>query len=591
MPAAALSSYRPRYCVWELTLACNLRCTHCGSAAGRPRPDELTTTEALDVVAQLADLECRLITLSGGEPTLRPDWDRLAAAAVQRGVTVNMVTNGMTMDRDTALRARDAGMSNLALSLDGPETLHESVRGSGTFGALRRAVEAARGAGLPVSLLTHLTLDTLAVLRETHDVAVEMGAGAWRVQLGKPMGHLARQPERLLRPEDLLDLLPMLADLKRSSPIWIDVGDSIGYYGPHESTLRRKAWGGMRPLWTGCQAGRFAVGIESDGGVKGCLSLQAGLHGAGPGDPFREGSLRERRLEELWFAPDAFAFNRQQRVEDLTGACRSCRHSALCRGGAKCVAAAFTGALGEDPFCYSRVQREAQRRQGPWRSLQQGLAAAAMGLLVGGTCLGGCTHDAADKRGRSENEGTDLGRGEDGGGALDAGIDLGPDDYCATHCCDCEYGDLPGPPYDPPAPGHDGGSAADQGFPSPGDDAGAPVDAGHPVADAGAPDASWDAPDLEVADTGPGDPDLAPSDAGVTDPCANVCCACEYGDMPPPECCGTDAGAADPCANVCCDCDYGDMPPAGCCPPDPDPEECPGGECWDGDYGDVPGFR
>ncbi|MGZ5971002.1 MAG: hypothetical protein ACXWP4_25205, partial [Polyangiales bacterium] len=41
---------RPIYAVWELTLACDLACRHCGSRAGRARPDELSTEEALDLV-------------------------------------------------------------------------------------------------------------------------------------------------------------------------------------------------------------------------------------------------------------------------------------------------------------------------------------------------------------------------------------------------------------------------------------------------------------------------------------------------------------------------------------------------------------
>jgi MoaA/NifB/PqqE/SkfB family radical SAM enzyme len=43
------------YVVWELTLRCDLACDHCGSRAGKARPDELSTDEALDVVRQLAD--------------------------------------------------------------------------------------------------------------------------------------------------------------------------------------------------------------------------------------------------------------------------------------------------------------------------------------------------------------------------------------------------------------------------------------------------------------------------------------------------------------------------------------------------------
>jgi hypothetical protein len=39
--------WKPTYVVWEITLACDLACGHCGSRAGRARPDELSTTEAL----------------------------------------------------------------------------------------------------------------------------------------------------------------------------------------------------------------------------------------------------------------------------------------------------------------------------------------------------------------------------------------------------------------------------------------------------------------------------------------------------------------------------------------------------------------
>src|SRR5215207_8579766 len=55
--------YRPIYAVWEITLACDLACRHCGSRAGRARPDELTTAEALDLVDQLAVLGVKEVTL------------------------------------------------------------------------------------------------------------------------------------------------------------------------------------------------------------------------------------------------------------------------------------------------------------------------------------------------------------------------------------------------------------------------------------------------------------------------------------------------------------------------------------------------
>ena len=65
---------RPIYAVWEITLRCDLACVHCGSRAGRARPDELDTAECLDLVEQMADLGVREVTLIGGEAYLRDDW-------------------------------------------------------------------------------------------------------------------------------------------------------------------------------------------------------------------------------------------------------------------------------------------------------------------------------------------------------------------------------------------------------------------------------------------------------------------------------------------------------------------------------------
>ena len=111
---ALTSRHRPRNCVWELTLDCNLNCVHCGSSAGRARHAELSTEEALDVVRQLRDLGCELVTLSGGEPLLRPDWFEIARAIADSGMYVNMVTNGLLVDDEVAAKISRSGMATLA---------------------------------------------------------------------------------------------------------------------------------------------------------------------------------------------------------------------------------------------------------------------------------------------------------------------------------------------------------------------------------------------------------------------------------------------------------------------------------------------
>ena len=68
--------------------------------------------------------------------------------------------------------------------------------------------------------------------------------------------------------------------------------------GLHDRVLRGTGWRGRKEIWKGCQAGMQAIGIEANGRVKGCLSLQARQ---GDHDPFVEGNLRETRLADLWY--------------------------------------------------------------------------------------------------------------------------------------------------------------------------------------------------------------------------------------------------------------------------------------------------
>src|ERR1700691_6045240 len=79
-------TWRPVYAVWEITLRCDLACRHCGSRAGRARPDELSTPEALDLVRQMAELGVKHVTLIGGEASLRDDCLRIARAIRDHGM-------------------------------------------------------------------------------------------------------------------------------------------------------------------------------------------------------------------------------------------------------------------------------------------------------------------------------------------------------------------------------------------------------------------------------------------------------------------------------------------------------------------------
>src|SRR6185295_17422576 len=116
--ARAVDAVRPIYCVWELTLACDLACRHCGSRAGKARPDELTTEECLDFVRQLAELGVKEVSLIGGEAYLRDDWVEIIEAIRNRGMLATMTTGGRGITEQRARAARQAGLSSASVSVD-----------------------------------------------------------------------------------------------------------------------------------------------------------------------------------------------------------------------------------------------------------------------------------------------------------------------------------------------------------------------------------------------------------------------------------------------------------------------------------------
>jgi len=133
----------------------------------------------------------------------------------------------------------------------------------------------------------------------------------------------------------------------KGEPFNIFVGNNIGYYGPHETTLRSRP-GGRESFWQGCKAGQYVVGIESDGKVKGCPSL--------PTAPYTGGNVRDKSLKELWETSPEIAFTRDRTTDELWGFCKTCYYADECRAGCSWTAHCTTGRRGNNPFCYHRVK-------------------------------------------------------------------------------------------------------------------------------------------------------------------------------------------------------------------------------------------
>jgi cyclic pyranopterin phosphate synthase len=145
----------------SVTDRCNFRCTYCmpKSVFGRdyafmPRAELLTFEEIQRIARVFVAKGVEKIRITGGEPLLRRDLERLVGQlASLGGLDLTLTTNGALLPRKARLLA-DAGLSRVTVSLDSLDD--ETFRAMNDVGfpvaAVLEGIDAAGAAGLPVKV-------------------------------------------------------------------------------------------------------------------------------------------------------------------------------------------------------------------------------------------------------------------------------------------------------------------------------------------------------------------------------------------------------------------------------------------------------
>jgi MoaA/NifB/PqqE/SkfB family radical SAM enzyme len=123
----------PLYGSADIINVCNLHCTHCYWWLNRKENEELTVEQWKDVIKnKFKKHHVFIVTLVGGEPTLRPDVVELFAKEFPRRICI--VTNG------TLPIKKIDGVYFYWVSIDGTRQIHDKIRGTGSYDATRKNI-------------------------------------------------------------------------------------------------------------------------------------------------------------------------------------------------------------------------------------------------------------------------------------------------------------------------------------------------------------------------------------------------------------------------------------------------------------------
>jgi len=327
-------SSRPLGLLAELTHACPLHCPYCSNPLVVSKPGKALSTAAWDsAIGQAAEMGVLQCSLSGGEPLLFKDLDRLITTARREGLYTNLITSSVGLTAARAVSLKDAGLDNVQISFQADSAeLGDSIAGARVHQAKLDAARHVTDAGLNLSVNVVLHRFSIERIGPLADLAASLGAN--RVELAHVQFYgWAFENRRLL--------LPTRGQIRLADEAIVKIKER--YRGAMEVLYVGSDYFEARPK--PCMGGwgaRFLT-IDPDGFVLPCPTARSI-----PG--MRFDNVSDTTLKSIWEGSEAFQrFRGDQWMEEP---CRTCEFKTADFGGCRCQAALLTGnAAATDPIC------------------------------------------------------------------------------------------------------------------------------------------------------------------------------------------------------------------------------------------------
>jgi radical SAM protein with 4Fe4S-binding SPASM domain len=300
-----------------LTYRCQNRCTFCYADAperGAEVP-EMSTDEVKVIIDRIYDeAHCPTVSFTGGEPTLRDDLPELVAYARNKGMRVNLITNGLRCaDADYVQSLADSGLHSAQVSIEGGSAeIHDTItRHAGSWERSVAAVRNLRAAGIHTHTNTTICGGNREHLPELVDfIAQDLESEYFSMNMVIRTGTALEHQQDAIRYTEVGAMIEAIQRRARERGVRLVWYSPVPYclFNPVQANLGSKS----------CACVDGLISVNPSGELLPCSSFERGI-----------GDLLHRTFEEVWYSPTARYWRNKEFVPPM---CARCEIRDICCG-------------------------------------------------------------------------------------------------------------------------------------------------------------------------------------------------------------------------------------------------------------------
>lgn len=337
---------------WHIIDRCNLKCPQC-CIGDDPLPD-LGLEKIYYMVENFVKTLKRMnikgqVIITGGEPFMRREIFEFTGMirSHKEYCSYGITCNGTLLDSEKAKKLAKYGCDFVEITLEGGKETNDSIRGEGAFSKALSAVSALKAQGVPVTVLFRAGRHNYTEMMKVAEAAAKAGAALFRTERVIHACSCSDAPP-LMNSDETAEYFMMLNSLRKKYEKKMFSKMSVSMTG----ALQFMFYNGDGPerIPYTCTAGRTSLTVLADGRLVPCYGM-----------PVIIGDFKTDDLYEIYSKSALLQMLRNPR--NIPAGCESCKYSAVCNGGLKCLSYAVHGnPFIRDPGCTDDLLEKSMKK-------------------------------------------------------------------------------------------------------------------------------------------------------------------------------------------------------------------------------------